>query len=175
MNLDQILENFQYLDLQWLVPITAGVLVIVGGLLIGLVRGVTAGVIVALFFGGLLCLSPVLLNALQRQTGGALSPSSVTLARDTVGIAKLNNTMITDLTRVMTTVRAALEDAAPLLDREEVDPAVKAKFTEAMTTSQERLTALSDNLAQGQVMLRELDAALQALETDYRRTAPQGQ
>ncbi|MEM1181163.1 MAG: hypothetical protein AAGM22_22665, partial [Acidobacteriota bacterium] len=58
--------DFQYDDLQWLLPVLAGLLIIVGGLLAGIIRGMTAGVIVALFFGGLMAMSPVILNALQR-------------------------------------------------------------------------------------------------------------
>lgn len=173
MNVEQLLQNFQITDLEWLIPVVAGLVIIVGGLLIALVRGVSAGVIIAIFFGGLLSLSPVLLNALERQSTTPGSSHAVEVARDTAALAKLNNTTIVDLSRVVTTMRTALEGVIPSLEAAaDIDPAAKARLTQAMSSSAERLDAISNNVAQSQVMLRDLDAALDALENEMRR-APQ--
>ena len=52
MDLGQLYNGLSYDDLKWLVPVLGGLALIVGGLFIGIVRGMTAGLLMTLFFGG---------------------------------------------------------------------------------------------------------------------------
>jgi len=169
MNLDQLFQDFRTTDLEWLIPIGAGFLLILGGILIALVRGVSAGVVAALLFGCLLTLSPVLLDALERQPSRA-SPQAAELAQETAALVKLNNAAINDLSRVVTTVRTAIEGLIPeIAGSAAIDPAAKARLDQAMAASAERLDAIAKNVAESQVMVRDLDATLDALGNDTRR------
>lgn len=182
MNLEQLFQNFQYDDLQWFIPVIAGLLIIVGGLLIGMIRGITAGLIVALFFGGLMCMSPVILNALQRQAT-SLNLALVEVTRSAAALTSLNNEMISELSRVVNSMRIALDTVGPLLenpggaddgseDGNSADNELSSRFSQSLSASADRLNVVSDNVAEGQVLIRRLDANVQALEGELRRASP---
>ena len=80
MEVEKLFENFQYQDLRWFIPVLAGLFVIVGAILVALIRNFNAGVIVALLFGGLMTMSPVILDALQKPQN--------TVARETGRVAQ---------------------------------------------------------------------------------------
>ena len=171
MSLDQIFQSFRVDDLKWFIPVIGGLFIIIGGLVTGLVRGQMAGVFITLFFGGLLTISPVMLDALERKTS-TLNPAEVDVTRSTAKLATLNNAMISDLTRVVTSLRATLDSAGPLLETEGVDAAALTRFRDSLAASVDRLDVVSGNVAQGQVLVRELDANLHALDDEFQRNHP---
>lgn len=171
MNFGEVFQSFQLDDLKWFIPAIGGFLIIIGGIASGLMRGQIGGVFIALFFGGLLCVSPVLLDALERKTS-TLNPSEVEVTRSVAKLATLNNEMISDLTRVVTALRSTLESAAPLVESEDADAAALAQFRQSLATSVDRLNTVSGNVAQGQVLVRELDTNLHTLEDEFSRNHP---
>lgn len=173
MSLDQIFQSFRVDDLKWFIPVLGGLFIIIGGLATGLIRGQIAGVFITLFFGGLLTISPVMLDALERKTS-TLNPAEVAVTRSTVKLAMLNNEMISDLTRVVTSLRATLESAGPLVETESADAQALAKFKESLATSVDRLNTVAASVAQGQVLMRELDANLHTLDDEFERNHPGG-
>lgn len=171
MQLEELLSGLSYEDLKWLVPVLGGLIIIVGGLLIGLLRGLNSGLLVTLFFGGLLCLSPVLLNALERRPSGA-SVTAVEAARANAALATLNNDMIRDLTRVVNSSRIALEGLVPVLEANEADTDAVDRFKQSLTSAADRLSVISDNMAEGQVLIRKLEAGVQAMDKDVHAVVP---
>ncbi len=171
MSLDQIFQSFRVDDLKWFIPVLGGLFIIIGGLATGLVRGQIAGVFITLFFGGLLTISPVMLDALERKTS-TLNPAEVAVTRSTAKLVTLNNEMINDLTRVVTSLRATLESAGPLVATEGADAQALSRFKDSLAASVDRLDTVSGNVAQGQVLVRELDTNLHTLEDEYERNHP---
>ena len=171
MNFGEVFQNFQLDDLKWFIPMIGGFLIIIGGIATGLMRGQIGGVFIALFFGGLLCVSPVMLDALERKTS-TLNPAEIEVTRSTAKLATLNNEMISDLTRVVTALRGTLENAAPLIETDEGDAQALAQFKQSLATSIDRLNTVSGAIAKGQVLVRELDANLHTLEDEFRRNHP---
>ncbi|MEM7696382.1 MAG: hypothetical protein AAF318_18175 [Pseudomonadota bacterium] len=170
MELNELFSNFEYDDLQWFVPMAAGLVIIVGGLLIGMIRGMTAGVIVALFFGGLMCMSPVLLNALER-TDGRADRVTAAVARSAAELSQLNNDVVVDLSRVVATVRTALDGLSPLVTEDALDAAVVQRFGQSLTDTEERLDAAIGSLSRTQLLRERLNEDLRDLEAELRRAA----
>jgi len=172
MQLEDLLSNFQYEDLQWIIPVVAGLVVIVGGLLIGLIRGMTSGLIVALFFGGLLSLSPVLLNALQRP-GGSIEAASADVARSAADLAVLNNDAVRNLSRILATMRTSLDTLSPVVtgtgENEAVDPALTQRFNQSLSDMEERLDAAVNALSRDTLLRQRLEEDIAALEAELRR------
>ncbi|MEM8552595.1 MAG: hypothetical protein AAGF45_09455 [Pseudomonadota bacterium] len=171
MRFEEILQNFQYDDLQWLIPVFAGLLIIVLGLLIGLIRGMSAGVLVALFFGGLMCMSPVLLNALQRSNDG-VGLASADVARSAAALSALNNDVVVDLSRVVTTMRTALDGLSPLVSNgggATLEPAVIQRFSQSLSDTEDRLDAAVNSLSRSALLRQRMDSDVQALELELRR------
>ncbi len=191
MEFEQIFENFQYNDLQWFIPVLAGLIIIVMGLLAGLIRGMTAGVLVALFFGGLMSLSPTILNVLQPRTA-SVDPASADVARSAAELSALNNDVIVDLVRVVTTMRSALQGLTPLLEEAPapdvaadgdadgetpavvtptIDPELALRFTQGLDDTETRLDAVIDTLSRASAIRAELDGSLTTLESQLRSNA----
>ena len=171
MDLGQLFSGLSYDDLKWFIPVLGGFALIVGGLLIGLLRGMTAGLLMTLFFGGLLCLSPVLLDALERRPA-ASSIAAVEAARSNAQLTALNNDMIRDLTRVVNSSRIALEGLVPVLEANEADTDAVDRFKQSLTSAADRLSVISDNMAEGQVLIRKLEAGVQAMDKDVHAVVP---
>lgn len=171
MDLGQLFNGLSYDDLKWFIPVLGGFALIIGGLLIGLLRGMTAGLLMTLFFGGLLCLSPVLLDALERRPA-ASSIAAVDVARTNAQLTTLNNDMIRDLTRVVNSARISLDALVPLLSANGADAAAVERFKQSLTSTGDRLSVISDNMAEGQVMIRRLDTAVQTMEADLHSLDP---
>ncbi|WMS43072.1 hypothetical protein RDV64_01320 [Acuticoccus sp. MNP-M23] len=191
MEFEQIFENFQYNDLQWFIPVLAGLIIIVLGLLAGLIRGMTAGVIVALFFGGLMSLSPTLLTALQPIRGN-VDRVGADVARSAAELSTLNNEVVVDLVRVVTTMRTALQGLTPLLEEPApapatdgdadpdgtvvaaapaFDPELGLRFAQSLDDTETRLDAAIDTLSRASTVRAELDASVQTLEAELRSNA----
>jgi len=176
MHLDHLLADLQYQDLQWFIPVLAGLVIIVGGLVIGLVRGMTAGVIVALFFGGLMSMSPVLLDALQR-TADPVNEVGAGVSRGAAQLAVLNNEVSADLSRAVQSLRTSLEGLSPVLagrndEADEgggIDPALARRFTQGLSDTQSRLDAALDNLTRANRLSERLEDDVEALEMELRR------
>ncbi|XWN33176.1 MAG: hypothetical protein ROR55_08945 [Devosia sp.] len=171
MDFEALFANFQYEDLQWFIPVLAGLVIILGGLLIGIVRGMTAGVLLALLFGGLMSMSPVLLNALQRGTDPAVMQSAE-VARGAAELSILNSQVMTDMSRVVTTLRTAMETITPVVapEGEEGENAVVAqRFAQGLSDTEERLDAAIDTLSRANVMRQRLEDDLQSLQVELRR------
>lgn len=175
MEFEQLFTNFKYDDLQWFIPVLAGLVIILGGLLIGMIRGMTAGVIVALFFGGLMSLSPVLLETLQREAYGS-QPGSAALARSVAELAELNNQATMDLSRVVATMRVALEGLSPAAAAadgggEGVDggPADAASYTQALSDLGDRLDAAVETLSRAGEVRQRVSNELQSYDAGLRR------
>ncbi len=65
MDIEQLIETFCPQDPRSVHPGIGRLVIILGGLLIGIVRGMTGGVLVALLFGGVMSISPLLLGTLE--------------------------------------------------------------------------------------------------------------
>ena len=171
MDLGQIFQNFQYADLQWVVPVLAGLVIIVGALLAGIIRGMSAGVIIALFFGGLMALSPTLVTLFQPRS----DPHATETARVTesvAALAQLNTAVATDLSRVITTVRTSLASLEPLVQAAAnangagIDA---AQFSRTLQDTETRLDQAIDSLSSAGNARAQLEDDLQALQVEMRR------
>ncbi|MEM6847795.1 MAG: hypothetical protein AAF580_06925 [Pseudomonadota bacterium] len=171
MNVEQLMADFQHDDLQWLLPVLAGLLIIVGGLLTGIIRGMTAGVIVALFFGGLMAMSPVILNALQRG-GDRVGLVSADVARSAAALAELNNDVVVDLSRVVTSLRTTLDGLAPLVgEGSGVAADTAQRFTRGLSDTEDRLDTAISSLSQAATLRQRLSQDVQTLEAEIRRAS----
>jgi hypothetical protein len=175
MDFEQLFADFQYQDLQWFLPVLAGLVIIVGGLLIGVIRGMTAGVIVALFFGGLMSMSPVLLNALQRTTD-PVSQVSADVARGAAELAVLNNEVTMDLSRVVQSLRTTMDGLSPMVTARDdaqgqtgIDPDLAQRFTQGLSDTEDRLDATLDTMSRANRLRQRLEGDMEALEMELRR------
>lgn len=170
MDLEQLFANFQYNDLQWFIPVSAGVLIIVGALLVALIRGMTAGVLLALFFGGVMSMSPVLLSTLQR-TATASVTAGTAVARSSAELTMLNNEVITDLSRVVATLRTALESLTPVVSppgETPANPGLAERFNQSLEDTEERLDSAIATLSRANLLRQRLDENINALEAEQR-------
>lgn len=142
MNFGQMFQNFSYEDLQWLLPVLAGLVIIVGALVVALFRGMNAGVLVALLLGGVMSLSPTLLGRLEQNALAAVSPLPAEVARGAAELALLNSEVVTDLSAVMGTLRNAIAGLAPLLSAGadiSADPEAAALFAQSLIDTETQL------------------------------------
>jgi hypothetical protein len=174
MDVEQLFANFQYQDLQWFVPVMAGLIIIVGGLLIGMIRGMNAGVIVAIFFGGLMSLSPVLLNTLEQRQAGPATPASTDVARGAAELAVLNSRVVADLSRVVASMRNTLDGLTPMVTAEPgttPSPVVVDRFTSGLSDLEARIDAAVSSVSRANLLSERLQDDLDELETELRSAA----
>lgn len=170
MDFDGLIGNLTTGDLEWLVPVLAGLLVIVGALLAGIIRGMTAGVIVALLVGGLLAMSPTLVSLLA-PAGGRLSEAGAGVSLDAARLAEANSAAVTDLGRAVGEVRAALEALEPLVAAaEDADGQLPAgEFRDAVADFRDAFADARDNLSRSAELSGDLGGGIAALEQEMRR------
>lgn len=171
MEVEQLFQDFQYQDLQWFIPVLAGLLIIVGGILVALIRNFTAGVIVALLFGGLMTMSPVLLNTLQRAQN-PVAGVTADVAQNAAELAVLNSEVMRDLSRVVVSMRSALEGLAPVVAPENGDPpdaAVARRFTQSLSDMEERLDAATSSVQRADTLRARLEEDIDVLQLEIRR------
>lgn len=166
MELENLFENFQYVDLRWFIPVIAGLFVIIGAVLVALIRNFNAGVIIALLFGGLLTMSPVILDALERSPGppdrGAREVRQV--ARDAAELALFNGAVVHDLSRVVNSMRSVLEGLTPVLNASGGnDTAAATRFQSNMDDLTERLDAATADVGRIDTLRSELEGTLEEL------------
>jgi hypothetical protein len=172
VNLEQLFANFQYDDLQWFIPVAAGVLIIVGSLLVAIVRGMTSGVILSIFLGGLMSMSPVLLSTLQR-TAAVAETASTNVAQGAAELSMLNNEVITDISRIVATLRTALEALDPIIappGQQPGNPGAVARFKQSLVDTEERLDSAITTLSRANLLRQRLEENINALEAERRRT-----
>jgi hypothetical protein len=172
VNLEQLFAEFQYNDLQWFIPVSSGVLIIVGSLLVALIRGMSAGVLLALFFGGLMSMSPVLLSTLQR-TATATASAGTDVARSAAELAMLNSEVITDLSRVVATLRTGLESLGPVIappGETPANPGLVDRYNQTLADTEERLDSAIATLSRANLLRQRLDENINALDAEERRT-----
>ncbi|WP_108662999.1 hypothetical protein [Acuticoccus kandeliae] len=171
MDVKELFDNFQTVDLQWFVPVLGGLAVIVVSLLVGLFRGMTAGVIVAILFGGLMSMSPILLNALQHREDTRVDRASASVARGAAELAALNNEAVLDISRVIATLRNALDGLGPLLRApEDTDTTEEvARFTQSLTDIEDRLDSAISSLSRANLLRQRLEEEIQTLEAELDR------
>lgn len=174
MEVDQLFQDFQYQDLQWFIPVLAGLVIIVGGILVALIRNFTAGVIVALLFGGLMTMSPVILETLQRTQATADPVARVTadVARNAAELSVLNSEVMRDLSRVVISMRSTLDGLTPVIapaDRDPPDAEVARRFTQSLSDMEGRLDAATAAIARADGVRADLEASLQDLSAEIRR------
>jgi len=185
VEIEQLIENFVSEDPDLYIPVLVGVALVVGGLLIGLFRGMTGGILVALLIGAMMTLSPVWLETLDRQAGltEPEAPDSrrieAEVARGAAQLSVLNSEMVEDLTRVINSMRSALVGLEPVLaaqaatgegEEGETDdgaPETAQQFTANLTTAGTEVDDALENLSEMnqvraalQSSIRELDALL---------------
>lgn len=184
MNIEQLFENFQSDDLRWFVPVAAGLAIIVFGLLIGLLRGMTGGVLLGLVVGGVMVMSPVLLDALERPerggtAAGSASNSSAVVARGAAQLSVLNAEVVTELSRVVSTLRNTIAGLEPLVSPEvgadgvarAPDPLVAQRFTSSLTDTEQKLDLAIASLQRANTLRERLVSDMDALELEMRRAA----
>lgn len=186
MELSQLFQNFQYEDLQWVVPVFAGLLIIVGALLAGIIRGMSAGVIIAIFFGGLMAMAPTLVTLVEPQ-GDRLAEVNSKVTQSAAQLATINNEVSTDLARAMTTLRRAVADLRPALDQTAAaqtgqaangqtangqtdnGQAASGQFSQSIEAAEQRLNEAIDTLSNSANARTQLEADLQELQVELRR------
>lgn len=171
MEVEQLFQDFQYQDLQWFIPVLAGLVIIVGGILVALVRNFTAGVIVALLFGGLMTMSPVILNTLQ-QPQDPVARVTAEVAENAAQLAVLNSEVVRDLSRVVISLRSTLEGLAPMVapqDRDPPDAAVAQRFTRSLSDLEDRLDAATDSVREADTLRAQLEEDIGVLQMEIRR------
>lgn len=173
MNLEQLFQDFQYDDLQWFLPVLAGLVIIVGALLIGIIRGISAGVFLAILFGGLMSMSPVLLNALQAQQARGVDTVSGDVAKSAALLAELNNDVVVDLSRAIATMRFALDGLRPVVEQDaEADlTAVSDRYQQSLSDVEDRLNAALSSMQTSGDLRTRLAADVRRLEDEARRAA----
>ena len=102
----------------------------------------------------------------------ASSIAAVEAARSNAQLTALNNDMIRDLTRVVNSSRIALEGLVPVLEANEADTDAVDRFKQSLTSAADRLSVISDNMAEGQVLIRKLEAGVQAMDKDVHAVVP---
>lgn len=181
MEIEQLIENFVSEDPDLYIPVLVGVALVAGGLLIGLFRGMTGGILVALLVGAMMTLSPVWLDALDRQAGVQEEETvpegqriAAEVAKGAAELSVLNSEMVADLTRVINSMRSALVGLEPVLaaqsDGEEGDDDTAPtgqQFTANLASAGTEVDNALENLsdinqvrASLQASIRELDALL---------------
>lgn len=171
MDLDQLFVNFQYADLQWFIPVLAGLVIIAGALLIGIVRGMTAGVLVALFFGGVMSLSPVLLETLERRAGG-MTPASAEVSRNLAELAQFNADFIAELSRVVASMRATLDGLTPMVSDAATaggDATAAQAFNDSLADTQTQLDAATETLSRATLLRQRLDESMEGMNAQVGR------
>lgn len=170
MDVGDLFRDFQYDDLQWVVPVLAGLLIIVGALLAGIIRGMSAGVIIAIFFGGLMAMAPTLVTLVQPRNDRLAEVTSST-ARSAAELAEVNNEVVTDLVRAMTTLRRAVSDLRPVVRAAngEGDQLGTGGFEQSLTDAESRLDEAIDTLSTSANVRSRLADDMQALEVERRR------
>lgn len=172
MEVEQLFQDFQYQDLRWFIPVLAGLVIIVGGILVALIRNFTAGVIVALLFGGLMTMSPVLLDTLQRQQQDPVARVAAGVARNAAELAVLNSEVMRDLSRVVISMRSTLDGLTPMIapaDRDPPDVAVARRFTQSLSDMEPRIEAATATIARADALRTALQQDIQVLEVEIRR------
>ncbi|MCF3936557.1 hypothetical protein L1787_24500 [Acuticoccus sp. M5D2P5] len=155
-------------------PVLAGVVIILGALLIGIFRGMSGGVIVAILLGGLMASSPVILDTLQRQERAATTPdatltATAVVARGAAELAEVNNQAILDLSRIVATMRNTLQGLGPRLaaagDDADADGSTLAdRFDRSLSDIEERLDSAIASLSRANEVRARLDRDIETLD-----------
>ena len=176
MDIEQLVSDFLSEDPQLFLPVLAGLVIILGGLIIGIFRGMTAGVIIALLFGGLMSMSPILLDSLER-TNARVNTVSAEVAQGAAQLSLLNSEVVTDLTRVVTTMRTALEGLGPLItpsggaESTGGDPQVAQRFSQTLSDTEERLDIAIAAIDRVNAVKQRLQSNMAALEVEMQRAS----
>ena len=174
MDVEHLFRDFQPDDLQWFIPIAAGMLVIVGALLVAIIRGMTSGVIVAIIFGGLLSMSPIILETLERDgrigSRGAEPSVAPGVARGAAELAALNNEAITELNRVVTSMRTTLAGVDADLFAGD-DPTATQRYTSGLADAEQQLEAAVAALERTEAVRDALADDVATLEGELERAA----
>lgn len=175
MDFEQLLADFRYEDIEWFIPVSAGVLIIVFSLLIGIFRGMSPGVLMALVIGGLMSMSPIVLDALEEPSVVGPRADIVSVVRSASDVAELNNDLIVDLSRVVASMRLAMESVSPALalePGEDRDEAID-RFANSVQDVEERINVVIDSMQRSSELrqslasnLSELEAAVAAAQTE---------
>ncbi len=170
MDWNSLFQNFQYDDLQWVVPVLAGLLIIVGALLSGIIRGMAAGVIIALFFGGLLAMSPTLV-ALVEPERDQLSVASAELTQDVAALSQANAEAVQALGKVIQSMRDSLNALEPVVSAAGAEsPALSdTGFREALQDLQTEIGAAANAISRPSELGTGVAQDLEALQVELRR------
>lgn len=167
MDIEHLFSQLTYHDLQWMAPVAAGLVIVIGGLLIGIVRGMSVGVLAALILGGAMSLSPIIVGVLDKTPRNQLSPATLKYARDNLALASLNSEAANGLIRVANSMRIALDGLSPLLDGSgEGDAAAVARYKRSLDDLEERIKAISGSVGEGEELVRSLTDDLDALAAE---------
>ncbi|RAH96963.1 hypothetical protein DLJ53_30250 [Acuticoccus sediminis] len=178
MEIEQLIDQFLAQDPNLLVPVLAGCVIILGGLLIGIFRGMTGGVIVALLFGGVMTTSPILLGKVEipgeTVTTDTVDPARLgaEVAHGAAQLAVANSEAVTGLTRVVNSMRLAMEGLGPVLapttegTESSGDTAdVVARFTQSLDAAGTQLDQASASLDKINSLRSELESDMSELES----------
>lgn len=175
MDIAQLLQSVAA-DPEAFLPVVAGLAIVAGGLLIGILRGMSGGVLAALLFGGLFSMSPALLDTLERtdERDGLVAAD---VARGAAQLAVLNSEVVTDLSRVVATLRTTLAGLAPLVSPETgvggrsiaPDPLLAQRFSQSLSDTEERLDVAIASLERVNTLRVRLESEMEALDTQTPR------
>ncbi|MEM0906515.1 MAG: hypothetical protein AAGJ94_04070 [Pseudomonadota bacterium] len=184
--IEQVIQQHEIESLDWLVPLGAGALIILVALLVSLIRGMTGGVLVALIVGGLMTMSSIILDSLERRDSVGDEAMNVVsgLSRDTADLAKLNHSILVDLSRVMNSMRLALDGITPVLEPQTPTAGVAStagadvtagaspsvnndaveRFKQSLSQSADSLSGISSNISNGDSLIDRIEAGLEDLD-----------
>ena len=178
MDIEQLIQNVLSEDPNLFIPVAAGCVLVVGGILIGLFRGMTGGVVVALLFGGLMAASPVLLGKVapgmpETEAAPAAPAPADTLtarvARQAGELALMNSDALTGLTRVVNSMRLALDGFeqvnAPSGDVASEAPDGATRFRDSLDAAAAQLDEASTALDRINGLRTRLESDISELES----------
>ncbi|ORE96561.1 hypothetical protein ATO13_06845 [Stappia sp. 22II-S9-Z10] len=175
VDIQQLIENVLSEDPDLFIPVLAGCAIILGGLVIGILRGMTGGVIVALLFGGLMTASPILVGKAGMSDGttsrastaaadaDATPPVTAAVAQGAAEMALLNAEAITSLTRVVNSMRLALDGLGQVVAPQAGEDGASS---EVVTLFSDSLDAAGDQLDEASLSLDQINLLRSRLQSD---------
>ena len=169
MDIAQVFEDLTHQDLQWLAPVAAGLVIVIGSLFIGIIRGMSVSIFAALLLGGAMSLSPVILRTLEEPRPNVATAAEVRYARDATRFASLESETLRELVRIANSMRLVLDGLAPLVE-EASDAAGDAEAATRYKTSLDdlaaRIESISGKAGEAETLLRNLTNDVDALAAE---------
>ena len=169
MDIAQIFKDLNHQDLQWLAPVAAGLVIVIGSLFIGIIRGMSVSIFAALLLGGAMSLSPVILRTLEQPRPNVTSEAELQYACDAAAFATLDNETARELVRITNSMRLVLDGLAPLVEEASNaagDAEAATRYKTSLDDLAARIESISGKAGEAETLLRNLTNDVDALAAE---------